>query len=178
MASLFKNLLGNSNDRELSEEMRAVLAEMRKEADRYERLIETSRDSRDQLEQIADPLTKAVDDVSSMSERIGEIETRLEAMSKLAGVYQELESRAQFISNEQQLAEAQLAATVEDSEKIRTAMDEIGGKLDQAIGMKDQLSSFLRRHRRASRPAARAARASARRAPDRGVQDGGARPPA
>jgi len=143
MASLFKNLLGNSNDRELSEEMRAVLAEMRKEGDRYERLIETARGSAEQIEEIAEPLSKAVDEVSSVTERITEIESRLEAMSKLAGVYQELESRAQYLTDEQKTAETQLSATVEDSERIRTAMEEIGGKLDQAIGMKEQLSQFL-----------------------------------
>jgi len=143
MASLFKNLLGNSNDRELSEEMRAVLAEMRKEGDRYERLIEAARGSAEQIEEIAEPLSKAVDEVSSVTERITEIESRLEAMSKLAGVYQELESRAQFLTDEQKTAETQLSATAEDSERIRTAMEEIGGKLDQAIGMKEQLSQFL-----------------------------------
>lgn len=144
MASLLKNLLGNSaNHRDLSEEVRAALDEMRREHDRYEKLIDSARAAAERLEQLGEPMAKAVQTVDSVAGRLEEVEQRVEAATRLAALYKELDERAESLGHSHEEAQERLATTVQDSQRIRDAMDEINGKLDDALALRDQLGAFL-----------------------------------
>jgi DNA repair exonuclease SbcCD ATPase subunit len=144
MASLLKNLLGNSaNNRDLGEEVRAALDEMRKEHDRYERLVGSAQTAAERLQEISGPMTKAVADVDSVAQRLTAIEERVDAVSKLATLYKELDDRAELLTQSHEEAQNQLSSTVQDAQRIREAMDEINGKIDAALALRDQLGAFL-----------------------------------
>jgi chromosome segregation ATPase len=144
MTPLLKSLFGNgSNNRDLTEEMRAVLHEIQLERSRYQTLVEGSRASVDRLQQLGAPIAKAGSDVDAVAARLGELEQRLEAMGRLSAQYQKLDERAEGLAQSQQTAESQIANVVEESERVRSAMEEIGSKIDLALGLRDQLVAFL-----------------------------------
>ena len=144
MTPLLKNLFGNdSKDQELGAELRALLQEMRQERTRYEALLESSRASADRLQQLGEPIAKAAGDVDAMSARLGELEQRFAAMAKLAWQLQELDERAAGLAQGQQRAETQVATAVEDAERILSAFEEVGRRVDLAAALKDRLEAFL-----------------------------------
>src|SRR5688572_9784408 len=144
MASMLKSLLGNgSNDRELTEELRAVLHEMQQERGRCEKLIEGARASADQLRQLGEPIAKAETDVDAVAARLADLEQRLEAMVRLSTVFENLAERADGLTQSHERAEAQIAETLEHSQHIRSVMEEFSQKVDLAVSLKDQLVAFL-----------------------------------
>ena len=144
MTPLLKNLLGNgARDRELAEEMRTVLDEIRQERTRYEKLVESSSTASERLEQLSEPIENATSNMSVVAARLAEIEQRLEAMNKLAGLYQELEGRAESLTHNQKSAESRIAEAIEGSQKISAMLEEVGGRAERVLTLKDQLDSFL-----------------------------------
>ena len=75
----------NARDKELTEEMRAVLAEMKQERDKFERLIEVSGSAVERLTALEGPIVKAAGDVDEVVARLDATERRFDAVGALAG---------------------------------------------------------------------------------------------
>jgi chromosome segregation ATPase len=141
---MLKNLLGNnSNNQELAEEMRVILKEMQDERARYQELVETAQHSNDKLKKIHEPISKATKEVDAVSGRLTEIEKRLDGLTNLANVFQNLEERATRLNQSQEAADARLHQTTEDSQRVRTVMEDLATKVDVAVNLKEQLHGFL-----------------------------------
>src|SRR5204863_8972236 len=54
-----------------------------------------------------------------------------------------LNERAEQLAQNQEQAETRIAGTIEDSQRIRSIMEELAQKVDLAVGLKEQLASFL-----------------------------------
>src|SRR5688572_8983547 len=120
MSPLLKNLLGNgSKDRELAEDMRQALSEMRQERERFEALIESSRTAVDRLAELGDPIAKASVDVNAATTRLRDMEERLEAIATIANQVQSLDDRSAELSQNAKQTEAYMNSVLEDSGRIR-----------------------------------------------------------
>lgn len=144
MTSLLKNLLGNrSQDRDLTDELRAALTEMQQERARYEALLGTIRASMQRFQELGEPLAKTTGDVAAAIAQVGELEQRLEGVSRSAALLQSLDERAASMAQGQEQAHAQVAQIARDSQEIRSIMEELAQKVDLAGDLKQQLTSFL-----------------------------------
>lgn len=144
MAPLLKSLLGNnSKDRELADEMRAVLNDIRQERERFEKLVESSRTAAERMSELNAPIAKAQSDTDSVAERIADMEQRFAAMVQLVPKFEALAERAEGLVQGQRLTESQVVQALEDAQRIRASFDEIGQKVDLAVSLKDQLEGFL-----------------------------------
>ena len=68
MAPLLRNLLGGSKERELTEETKELLQQIRSERERIQSLFNDSESATSRLEELAEPINKAesgVEDVES-----------------------------------------------------------------------------------------------------------------
>src|SRR5258706_541004 len=82
MAPLLKSLLGNgSKDRELTDEMRAILNEMQQESSRYESLLHRARAPADRLQELAEPVARAVNYPGGGTPHLAELEQPLPPIS-------------------------------------------------------------------------------------------------
>ena len=137
MASLFNRLVGNgSQDRELAEEMRTVIEEMRQERERFQMVFESSRAAADRLQQLGEPIAKAGSDVNAVT-------ARLEAIAQLATRVETLDERSQGLAQSQQQADAHLATVVQDSQQIRTVFETLSEKVDLAASLQSRMEAFL-----------------------------------
>ena len=144
MAPLLKNLLGNSaKERELTDEMRAILAEMQQERVRNEALLTSIRSSSEHLQTLGEPLAKAVNDADAIAARIGELEERFTAMLQLVPKVETLHERVESLVEGQRRAEAQVIQVLEDARGLRTNFEDIGARIDAANSLRDQLEKFL-----------------------------------
>src|SRR5262245_25360274 len=142
--SLLKNLLGsNTKDEQFAEEMRAVLQELQQERARCDNLIESVRTAADKLEELNEPIAQAGTDVDGMLSRLGELEQRFQAMVQLTNRLQELDERAEGLTEGHERATEQIAKAAADAEQIRTIFEELKEKVDLATDLKDRLESFL-----------------------------------
>jgi len=144
MAPLFQGLLGNSSkDKQLVEEMRAVVEEMRQERSRCESLIENAHAAEDRLRLLDDPISIAQEGVGRVTEGLGKLEQRLEAMAQLSARLQSMEERTESFTEGQQRMEAQIADSLANAGRVHSMFEEVGQKIDLALKLKDQLESFL-----------------------------------
>ncbi|TMQ49348.1 MAG: hypothetical protein E6K73_10200 [Candidatus Eisenbacteria bacterium] len=144
MPPMLKNLLGNNpKDRETAEEMRAVLHEMQQERGRYEALIQSARASADKLQQLGEPIVKASGEVEAMTARLQELERRFASMAQLASRFENLDERAEVLTQDQHRTETEFAKTLEEIQQIRSLFEDLGGKVDVALDLKERLGSFL-----------------------------------
>jgi chromosome segregation ATPase len=144
MSSLFKNLLGNrSGESDPAGEMRAMLEAMQQERTRLEALLTRAHTASETLQQLGDPIAKLGGEAEVVASRVGEIERTFESLSRIAAQYETLEQRATALAAGQQAAETHIAESLEQSQAIRDSFEEIGGKIDRAVNLKDQLTSFL-----------------------------------
>jgi chromosome segregation ATPase len=137
MAPLLKSLLGNgSKERQLSDEMRAVLQEMKQERGHYETLVKSARTSVDRLQQLGEPISKAGTDMDALTARLTGLEqvvARLEA----------LDERAAALEQSQQQAETRIEHATDDAQRTRSLLDELNHKVDMALGLEQRLEKFL-----------------------------------
>ena len=144
MKPLLKNLMGSgSRDQETLEAVRAVLAEIQKERERYEALVEGAKAGADRLKTLGEPLARTESDLQSMVGRMTQMEERFAAMVKLSDLFQNLDERAEGLTKSTQWAESRLASALEGSQKIESAMAELVSKVDLATELKERLSNFL-----------------------------------
>ncbi len=144
MTPLLKNLFGNgSADREAAEAMRAILSEMQQERARYETLLATVRSSAERLQQLGEPVVKVGNDVDAVAARLADVERRFAAIVQLSNQFQALDERAEGLTQHHQRAETEIAEALEDVQRIRSGFEELGHKVDAALGLRDQLGAFL-----------------------------------
>ena len=144
MKPLLKNLMGNgSKDQEMLEAMRAVLADMQAERERYEALVEGSKAGADRLRKLGEPLAQTETDVEAMRGRMGHMEERFQGLVKLSELLQNLEDRAEGLTKSTQWAESRLSSALEGSQKIESSMSELVSKVGLAAELKERLTGFL-----------------------------------
>jgi DNA repair exonuclease SbcCD ATPase subunit len=144
MTALFKNLLGNgSKNQALSEEMRAVLDEMRQERGRLESLLERARTASEELQRLGAPIAQANAEVNAVSQRLGEIEERFQAMVKLTSHFQGLDDRAEALAQGQHQAETRLQHARESAEAACASVEELGKKIEKVVDLQERLDAFL-----------------------------------
>jgi chromosome segregation ATPase len=141
----FKNLMGNNNAREQEqlEAVRGVLAEIQKERERYEALVEGAKAGADRLKKLGEPLAKTESDVDTLAARMAQMEERFESMVKLSSLFQNLDERAEGLAKSTQWAESRLATALEGSQKIEASMADLVAKVDLASELRERLTSFL-----------------------------------
>ena len=144
MSPLLKSLLGNgSRDRELTDEMKAIVAEMQEKHDRYEALLRKVQSSAEKLQQLGEPYVKIGAEVEAMTSRFTELEERATAMAKLSEQFQDLDEQAAQLVEGHQQAQGQVSSTLEEATRLRTLFEEVSGKIDAALALKDQLATFV-----------------------------------
>jgi chromosome segregation ATPase len=144
MAPLLKNLLGNSaRDRELTDEMRAVLNQIRQERSHCEALVKSARASLNRVDELAAPIAKADSDAQAVTTRVATVEQRLAAVERLTAQFQALDERAERMGQSQRQSETRIAHASEDVQRIRSAIEELSHKVDVALVLKDELGSIL-----------------------------------
>ena len=140
----FKNLMGNnSRDQEHLEAVRAVLADIQKERERYEALVEGAKAGAERLKKLGEPLAKTETDVEGLGARMTQMEERFAGLVKLADLFQNLDERAEGLVKSTTWAESRLATALEGSQKIESSMSELVAKVDLAADLKERLNSFL-----------------------------------
>ena len=142
--ALLKNLFGDgSKDRELAEDMRTLLQEMRQEREKFAKLLETSHAAADTLHELVDPITQASTDVEAVVARLREVEPHLDTVTNVTAQIQTLNDRAQGLVDEQQRTEEHMKTVLQDSTTIRTVFEELREKVDLAVNLRERLETFL-----------------------------------
>ncbi len=144
MSPLLKGLLGNGDkERELAEEMRAILAELQQERDRCRVSIQNTRAAADRLEQLGEPVAKAGRDVDSVSARLGDLDRRLNAVTEIAARLETLDQRASALTQGHEEAAAGVTKTLAETQEIRSLFEDMSQKVDAAVDLKERLAGFL-----------------------------------
>jgi len=142
--AILKNLLGNSaRDRELSDEIRAAVQEIRGECERFDKLLSGSAEAALTLTNLNEPIVRASSEIEGVSERLAGIEQKLESLSSIAARLEAVESRAQELSTSQDEAAEKIKSAVQDSGRIREVFEELAEKTDMAESLRERLESFL-----------------------------------
>src|SRR5262252_8742587 len=140
----FKNLMGNNaREQEQLESMRAVLADIQRERERYEALVEGAKAGAERLKKLGEPLAKTETDVESIATRMTQMEERFQGLVKLSQLFQNLDERAEGLTKSTQWAESRLATALEGSQKIETSMADLVAKVDLASELRERLTNFL-----------------------------------
>src|SRR5262249_22979460 len=141
---LLKNLFGDgSKDRELAEDMRALLQEVRQERERFAQLLESSHGASDALHDLVDPIAKASSDINGVTTRLKEMEERLAAVSLLGTQLEDIGQRTEYLTRSQKETEGTMTTVLEDSQRIRTVFEELSQKVDLAVDLRERLEKFL-----------------------------------
>src|SRR5262245_30356023 len=142
--ALLKNLFGDgSKDRELTEDMRAVLKEMREEREKFARLLETSHSAADTLHELGDPIAKASTDVEAVLVRMGDVEPQLAMLANLTGQIESLSEQANGLQGDQERTTEHMKTVLQDSTTIRQVFEELREKVDLAVNLRERLETFL-----------------------------------
>ena len=145
MAPSLKNLLGNNdkNNRELTSEIRALLAEMQQERTRFESLLGNAAGATESLETLSEPLANATRETQSITAKLAELENRFAGMTQLSQRFLALDEQAEALARRQQQSEETIATALAQVNALREGFAEVGGKVDMASQLKGQLESFL-----------------------------------
>jgi chromosome segregation ATPase len=144
MAPLLKSLLGNgSRDRELTDEMRAVLEQIQQERSHCETLVKSARASLTRVQELGAPIAKTESDMDAATARLATLEQRLGGFERLTAQFQTLDERAERLGQSQRQAETRITHAGEDTQRIRSQIEELSHKVDLALGLKERLEAFL-----------------------------------
>src|SRR2546428_6238231 len=131
------NVFGRETTAEqLPAELRAILAEMKRERVAFENLTTTARDSGQSLTQLMQPLTEAQKVVS-------ELQSRVKSLERLVPVLATLDEQTENVSKSQRRTETQLTQNSDSAKQLRTEIDELRGVLEQALALKNDVAGFL-----------------------------------
>src|SRR5216117_165388 len=121
---------------QLPAELRAILAEMKRERVAFEALTNAARDSGQNLSTLMQPLTEAQKVVS-------ELQGRVKSLERLVPVLATLDEQTENVSKSQRRTETQLTQNSESAKLLRTEIDELRGVLEQALALKNDVAGFL-----------------------------------
>ena len=139
---MLKNLLGGSKGREL-DEMQSVLQKMQETVNRHQSYTERGEHYALRLSQIDEPIQRVSSGIDALTSRLGELERRFEGMVQLSRMLENLEDRASDLARNQERAEAQFTGALRDIERFRALFEDLSGKVDLAVDLKDRLTAFL-----------------------------------
>src|SRR2546427_12672772 len=115
------NIFGHETTPEkLPAELRAILAEMKRERVAFENLTTTARDSGQSLTQLMQPLTEAQKVVS-------ELQARVKSLERLVPVLATLDEQTENVSKSQRRTETQLTQNSGNAKQLRGEIDELRG---------------------------------------------------
>ena len=144
MATLLKSLLGNgSKDAELTAEVRTAVQEMRQERSHCETLVKSARASLNRVQELGEPIKKATSDMDAIATRLAGLEQRLAGLDRVATTMQKLEERTERIGQSQRQTETRFTHAAEDSERLRSQIEELSHKVELALDLRERLTGFL-----------------------------------
>src|SRR5258708_30843274 len=117
-------------------ELRAILAEMKRERVAFEALCRCERGSGQNLSTLMQPLTEAQKVVS-------ELQARVKSLERLVPVLATLDEHTENVSKTQRRTETQLTQNSENAKELRVEIDELRGVLEQALALKNDVAGFL-----------------------------------
>src|SRR3989454_9007326 len=131
------NIFGRETTPEqLPAELRAILAEMKRERVAFEALTTAARDSGQSLSQLLQPITEA-------QKVVAELQARVKSLERLVPVLATLDEQTENVSKTQRRTETQLTQNSESAKQLRTEIDELRGVLEQALALKNEVAGFL-----------------------------------
>src|SRR6266850_1524829 len=131
------NIFGRETTAEqLPAELRAILAEMKRERVAFEALTTAARDSGQNLSTLMQPLTEAQKVVS-------ELQARVKSLERLVPVLATLDEQTENVSKTQRRTETQLTQNSDSAKQLRGEIDELRGVLEQALTLKNDVAGFL-----------------------------------
>src|SRR6266540_2051125 len=131
------NIFGkDTTPEQLPAELRAILAEMKRERVAFENLTNSARDSGQSLTQLMQPLTEAQKVVS-------ELQARVKSLERLVPVLATLDEQTENVSKSQRRTETQLTQNSDNAKQLRGEIDELRGVLEQALALKNDVAGFL-----------------------------------
>ena len=131
------NIFGrDTTPEQLPAELRAILAEMKRERVAFEALTTAARDSGQSLSQLMQPITDAQKVVS-------ELQARVKSLERLVPVLATLDEQTENVSKTQRRTETQLTQNSESAKQLRAEIDELQGVLEQALVLKNDVAGFL-----------------------------------
>src|SRR6266850_6376253 len=131
------NIFGRETTAEqLPAEIRAILADMKRERVAFEALTNAARDSGQNLTQLLQPLTDAQKVVS-------ELQARVKSLERLVPVLATLDEQTENVSKTQRRTETQLTQNSDNAKELRGEIDELRGVLEQALTLKNDVAGFL-----------------------------------
>ncbi len=139
-----RNFGNNSaRDKELTDEMRAVLKSMCEEREKFQRLIESSTGAVERLTALEAPIVKAAADVDAVIERLDATERRFDAVGTLAAQVESIAERTQALVEGHEQAQTHIASVALDAHEVRTVFEELKTKVDLAEDLRTRLEAFL-----------------------------------
>jgi chromosome segregation ATPase len=133
----------SARDKELTEEMRAVLQSMKDENAKFERLIASSATAVERLTALEAPIVKAAADVDAVVERLDATERRFDAVGTIASQVESIAERTQALVEGHEQAQTQIASVALDAHEVRTVFEELKEKVDLAESLRSRLDAFL-----------------------------------
>src|SRR2546429_5689799 len=131
------NIFGHETTPEkLPAELRAILAEMKRERVAFENLTTNARESGQHLSQLMQPLTEA-------QKVIAELQSRIKSLERLVPVLATLDEQTENVSKSQRRTETQLTQNSDNAKQLRGEIDELRGVLEQALALKNDVAGFL-----------------------------------
>src|SRR5262245_37268057 len=131
------NIFGrDTTPEQLPAELRAILAEMKRERVAFENLTTTARESGQNLTQLMQPVTEA-------QKVIAELQARVKSLERLVPVLATLDEQTENVSKTQRRTETQLAQNSESAKQLRGEIDELRTVLEQALVLKNDVAAFL-----------------------------------
>jgi myosin heavy chain 9/10/11/14 len=144
MAMLLKNLISNgARELELTEDLRAMLESIREERERCETLLKGAGTSLARMQQLSEPVVAAQGAAEALTARILELEQRVPATERLNELFQALDEEAERLGQDQEKANARIVRTAEKADEVDAAVADLNQKMNQALGLKEQVASFL-----------------------------------
>src|SRR5262245_20706034 len=124
MSSLLKNLTGRAaKDRELTDEMRAILLQIQQECARYEVLVDRARTSAERLENLSEPIARVSGETAAVESHLEELTQRLSSLAPVVEQFQSIEQKAQTLTSEQERAGVEITSALEETKRIRTVSE-------------------------------------------------------
>jgi chromosome segregation ATPase len=137
MAGLFKNILGNATKVEdLSAELQKILSDIQNERQAFEASVERAEESLGRYQQLAQPITDAENTVR-------ELEGQIATLQKQVPEIRWAKDEVQAISKSHQGMQAQINTSTSEAKRVESQLEEIAGKLDSALSLRDDLDEFL-----------------------------------
>src|SRR2546429_6239342 len=131
------NIFGrDTTPEQLPADLRAILADMKRERVAFEALTNAARDSGQSLSQLLQPITDA-------QKVVTELQARVKALERLTPVLATLDEQTEAVSKVQRRTETQLTHTSDDAKRLRGEIEELRGTLEQALALKNDLAGFL-----------------------------------